>query len=336
MGASAFRGRQMAAWLYKKRAQNLDSMTDLPTSLRGALATHGYVARSTAPFQAVRAEDGATKHSLRLADDAVIECVHLPYPDRVSVCLSSQVGCPVGCLFCATGLGGYTRNLTAGEIVEQCLWMQDLHPNRRITHAVFMGMGEPLLNLDAVEDSVRILRDEVGMSARHLTMSTVGIVPGMLRLADAGLPVGLAVSLHAPSDELRARLIPTARRWPIAEVVGAARTYRAKTGRDVTYEYLLIADVNDAPLHARRLGGLLRGEPATINLIPYNPVAAAEGMRAPAPERVVAFRSELESCGARVTQRARRGRGAAGACGQLAGRGQGAAVRRGARVVDGS
>jgi 23S rRNA (adenine2503-C2)-methyltransferase len=318
LGEPAFRARQIACWIYRKRAKSFDAMTDLPAKLRAQLAERCRV-RSLEHISSHLSEDGATKHAVRLFDGQVIECVHLPYPARVSVCLSSQVGCPVGCAFCATGMGGYARNLTAGEIVEQFLLLQDLHPNRRITHAVFMGMGEPLLNTENTIRALRLLRDEVQVSARNLTISTVGIVPGIERLAETRIPVGLALSLHAPNDALRAELIPTARRWPIADVVAAARRYRQATGRDVTVEYILIAGVNDAPEQARELAELLRGEPGSVNLIPYNPVLGLPGFVAPSGERITAFRRVLESAGRTVTQRQRRGRGVAGACGQLAG-----------------
>ncbi len=326
-GQPAYRARQLADWLYRKRAVSFDGMTNLPQSLRARLAEY-YAVRSTTPQAARTSGDGATKHTIRLSDESVVECVHLPYPDRVSVCLSSQVGCPVGCAFCATGLGGYARNLTAGEIVEQWLWMQDLHSNRRISHGVFMGMGEPLLNTENVIKAVRLLRDEVQISARNLTISTVGIVPGMMQLAAAGLHVGLAVSLHAPDDRQRSELIPTTRRWPIAEIMAAARRYRAETGRDVTYEYILLAGANDTMDHARRLAELLAAERGAVNLIPYNPVAGLAGFASPSSDRVAAFRAELHRLGIAVTERSRRGRGAVGACGQLAGDAAGRRVGR--------
>ncbi len=318
-GEPAFRSRQLAEWIYRKRARSFDEMTNLPQALRQRL-TEGHAVRSMTPEAERTSGDGATKHTMRLGDDRVIECVHLPYPERVSVCLSSQVGCPVGCAFCATGLGGFERNLTAGEMVEQFLWMQDLHSNRRISHAVFMGMGEPLLNVANVIKAANILRSEVQVSARNLTISTVGIVPGIYELAAARLPVGLAISLHAPDDAVRSALIPTARRWPISEILSAARHYRSETGRDVTYEYILLSGVNDTVDHARRLADLLHGERGSVNLIPYNPVAGLSSFSTSSAEQVAAFRGELQRRGLAVTQRMRRGRGAAGACGQLAGR----------------
>ncbi|NLH99341.1 MAG: 23S rRNA (adenine(2503)-C(2))-methyltransferase RlmN [Chthonomonadales bacterium] len=318
LGQPEYRARQLAAWIYRKRMTDYDAMSDLPADLRRSLAER-YVIRSAVSERAAASKDGATKHLVRLADGLAVECVHLPYERRVSVCLSSQVGCPVGCTFCATGMGGFARNLTAGEIVEQFLLMQDLHPNRRITHAVFMGMGEPLLNIDNVVAAAHLLRDEVQVSARNLTISTVGIVPGIRALADADLAVGLALSLHAPNDAIRDRLIPSNRRWPLAEVMAAARAYRRATGRDVTFEYLLLAGHNDSAECARELAALLGDMPGAVNLIPYNPVEGAVAYETPSSARVRAFRAELEAAGRPVTQRARRGRGASGACGQLAG-----------------
>ena len=290
-GHPAYRARQLADWIYQKRAASFEAMTDLPQSLRRSLADE-FTIRSSVPETGKTSGDGATKHLIRLDDSAAIECV---------------------------GLGGFGRNLSAGEMVEQWLWMQDLHPNRRISHGVFMGMGEPLLNTSNVVQAVRILRSEVQVSARNLTISTVGIVPGMIELASAHMPVGLAVSLHAPDDAERSELIPTTRRWPIADILSAARRYRAETGRDVTYEYILLAGVNDTMDHARRLADLLSTERGAVNLIPYNPVAGLSRFAAPSSERIAAFRAELQRTGLVVTERGRRGRGVVGACGQLAG-----------------
>jgi len=332
-GEPAYRGKQIAEWLYRRRSAHFDGMSNLPAKLRARLA-ESHVVRSLQSVEAVQSRDGATKHIARLGDGNFVESVHLPYPDRVSVCLSSQVGCPVRCAFCATGRDGLVRNLTTGEIVEQFLLMQDLHPNRRISHAVFMGMGEPLLNAEAVIGAIRLLRDEVQVSARNLTVSTVGIVHGMRQLTDAGLPVGLAVSVHAPTDELRARLIPTARGSSLAEVMDAACEYRRATGRDVTYEYLLLSGVNDGMEDAAALARLLKGRPGAVNLIAYNPVEGMAGFVSPAAERVEAFRRALEAHGRVVTQRQRRGSDVSGACGQLAGKHADKGAGRAGRAVD--
>ncbi|MCS6861741.1 MAG: 23S rRNA (adenine(2503)-C(2))-methyltransferase RlmN, partial [Abditibacteriales bacterium] len=259
--------------------------------------------------------DGTVKLLLKLRDGETIETVGLPYDDRLSCCVSSQVGCPMRCAFCATGLSGYTRNLTAGEIVEQVLTVNDILA-ARVNHVVFMGMGEPLLNVDNVLKAVRLLNKEVGIAMRQLTVSTVGIVPGIRRLADEKLQLTLAVSLHAPTDDLRAQLIPTMRKWGVQDIIAACRQYVATTGRRVTFEYVLLAGVNDHPAQARALARLLRGLICHVNLIPFNPVAEVDH-RAPTPERVRAFREVLERAGISVTQRVQRGADIDAACGQL-------------------
>lgn len=316
MGQQPFRGRQLATWLYRRRASTVEEMTDLPLEFREQLAHDYRVGRALIAHRDA-APDGTIKYLLQLADGEQVESVYLPYPDRVSVCLSSQVGCPAGCTFCATAQGGLARNMTAGEIVEQVLTLASENADRRISHAVYMGMGEPLLNYDNVIKSVRLLVDEVGMSPRHLTISTVGVVPGILELADEELPVTLALSLHAPDDETRERLIPTARKWKIAEILDACRRYFEKTNRNLTFEYLLIDGVNDRPEQARALATLLRGLPGNVNLIPFNYVETEEGFRRPTVDRVAAFRAELERSGRVVTQRMERGHAISAACGQL-------------------
>jgi 23S rRNA (adenine2503-C2)-methyltransferase len=316
LGQPAFRGRQLAQWLYRRMASSFDEMSDLPRGFREQLAAGYHVGRSRVAHRDV-APDGTVKYLLELSDCEQVESVYLPYRDRVSVCLSSQVGCPAGCTFCATAQGGLARNMTAGEIVGQILTVASENPDRRISHAVYMGMGEPLLNYDSVLKSVRLLVDEVGMSPRHITMSTVGVVPGILRLAEEDLPVTLALSLHAPDDLTRERLIPTARKWRIGEILDACRAYFEKTRRNLTFEYLVIADVNDRPQQARELARLLRGLPGNVNLIPFNYVETAEGFRRPSQESVTAFRAELEKAGRVTTQRMERGHAISAACGQL-------------------
>jgi len=316
LGTPRYRGAQVAHWIYRRFVASFDAMTDLPAGLRSDLESR-YALRTATMMASDRAPDGAVKHVLRLGDGQTIECVYLPYAERVSVCLSTQAGCPVGCAFCATGRSGYARNLTAGEIAEQFLTMQADRPNRRISHAVYMGMGEPLLNLDNVLRSIRLLTKEVQVSARNLTLSTVGVAPGIRSLADSGVRIGLALSLHAPDDGLRSELIPTARKWPLAEVLGAVDYYREVTGRDVAFEYLLISGVNDSADHARRLAALLGRRRGAVNLIPYNPIEGAEGMAPPAAETIERFREALTSRGRVATVRMRRGRAARAACGQL-------------------
>jgi 23S rRNA (adenine2503-C2)-methyltransferase len=316
LGESAYRGRQMAAWIYRKGAESTDSMSDLPGGFRARLA-EAYEVGLPRIAHDDAAEDGTIKYLLELGDCEQIEAVYLPYPERVSLCVSSQVGCPAGCTFCATALGGLARNMTAGEIAAEYLLAQARNPLRRISHVVFMGMGEPLLNYDEVIKAVRILVEEVGLSARNITISTVGVVPGIRRLADENLPLTLALSLHAPNDALRETLIPTARKWNLQDILDACREYFAKTRRNLTFEYLLLGGINDHPDQAREMAGLLKGIPGNVNLIPFNYVDTEQGFRRPEPERIRAFREALEREGRVTTQRMEKGHAISAACGQL-------------------
>jgi 23S rRNA (adenine2503-C2)-methyltransferase len=317
LGEKPFRGRQIGNWLYRRPVATVEQMLDLPAKFREVLAAgHDVSPIVTATHR--RSSDGVDKLLMHNGDGQVYECVLLPYEERVSCCLSSQVGCPMGCTFCATGLGGFDRNLTAGEIVAQYLALQRLS-DRRVSHVVFMGMGEPLLNLDNLLAAIRLLHTEIGLSLRHMTVSTVGLVPQIQRLAEERLPIHLALSLHSPFDDVRSRLMPVNHRWPVVEVVSAMRDYQRATGRKVTFEYLLIADVNDSVEQAEALARLLRGFPCIVNLIPFNWVDTGQGFQRPSRERVVAFRRALESRRINVTERVERGHDIAAACGQLAG-----------------
>jgi 23S rRNA (adenine2503-C2)-methyltransferase len=233
----------------------------------------------------------------------------------------------MGCEFCATGLGGFDRNLTPGEIIGQYLLLQS-KSERRISHVVYMGMGEPLNNYDALLKSLRLFHDEVGLSYRRMTVSTVGIVPQIYKLAEEHLPIHLAVSLHSSLDEVRRRLMPVNKRWPIAEVIAAAREYASKTGRKVTFEYLLIAEVTDTLDQAKRLAELVKGIPCLVNLIPWNYVDTRTGFKRPDVKRIRAFRDALEAFGVNVSQRMERGHDIAAACGQLKGQHEGKFARR--------
>ena len=317
LGQPAYRGRQIASWIYKRGAESFETMLDLPREFRAKLENQCAVGALNI---AVRDEspDETVKYVLSLWDGQTIESVYLPYSERVSVCLSTQVGCAAGCAFCATAQGGLARNLTAGEIVGQFLRMQ-AESERRISHAVYMGMGEPLWNYDATVKSLRLIGEEIGVSLRNLTVSTVGVVPGILALAKETIPITLALSLHAPNDELRARLIPTARKWKLDEILDACGEYTRNTGRDLTFEYLLIGGVNDSAENARELAALLKRKklPGNVNLIPFNYVETSQGFRRPDKQNITAFRSELEKAGRIVTQRMTRGHAIAAACGQL-------------------
>jgi 23S rRNA (adenine2503-C2)-methyltransferase len=314
LGQSGFRGRQIADWLYKRNVASIDEMTDLPAAFRAQVAQGAVLYRDTILDQ-IKSPDGTTKFLLELEDQQRIESVLLPYEERVSVCVSTQVGCAMACEFCATGIGGFIRDLTAGEIVDEVLTLQR-ESARRISHVVYMGMGEPLLNYDNVVKSLHLLNDEVGIGMRHITVSTVGITSRIQKLAHDKLQITLAVSLHAPNDEVRTRIMPIAARYPLKGLIEACREYAEETRRRITFEYLLIRDVNDAPAQARELVVLLKGLLCNVNLIPYNAVEGV-ALQRPTKGRVQGFRAILESAGIAVTQRLERGHSIAAACGQL-------------------
>jgi 23S rRNA (adenine2503-C2)-methyltransferase len=320
LGQPVYRGRQLAQWLYARGARSLSDMTDLPATFRNRLSEEASMGRAEIVLRH-RSGDGTAKLLLRFPDGKEIETVVLPYEDRTSVCISSQVGCPVGCVFCATATMGFARNLTAGELVDQVLTAREEaaaqgHP--RLSHVVVMGMGEPLLNYENLVKAFHLLHEEMGFSYRHLTVSTAGHVPGIRRLAEEGLPVTLALSLHAPNDPLRAQLIPMSRKWGLEAVMEGVREYTEKTGRRVTLEYLLLARVNDEEEHAEQLAQLVRGMITHVNLIPWNPAESFTRFEAPSRNQVRRFRAQLEGHGLTVTQRMERGQDIAAACGQLA------------------
>jgi len=314
LGHPNFRGKQIADWMYRKGTHDISSMTNLPASLRGQLSIETTLTRSEVVRES-SSSDGTTKFLLRLSDNETIESVLLPYPDRVSVCVSSQVGCLAGCLFCATAECGLVRNLSSGEIVDQVLTLQE-RGGSRVTHVVFMGMGEPLLNLKNVLKAIDILNKEVGISMRRLSISTVGITPAIRKLAKMDLQLTLAVSLHAPDDELRRKLIPLAAKFPLNELIQACGDYAEHTKRRITFEYLLLSGINDSPSQAHALAKLLKGMLCHVNLIPYNEVSGKKFKR-PSRAAVEAFRLTLQQEGVEVTQRMERGHSVSGACGQL-------------------
>jgi 23S rRNA (adenine2503-C2)-methyltransferase len=260
-------------------------------------------------------------------DGQAYECVLLPFEERVSCCISSQIGCAMGCEFCATGLSGFDRNLSPGEIVSQVLQLQGLS-DRRISHVVFMGMGEPLLNYESLVKAIKLLKEEVGIGYRHITVSTVGIVTEIDRLAKEKLPIHLAISLHSPFDEVRSGFMPVNKKWPVGKLLSAAKNYYKSTGRKVTFEYLLIDNVTDTIDQARALGSMMKGFPTLVNLIPFNYVDTERGFHRPSNNRVRAFRDALESTGVNVTQRVERGHDIAAACGQLKGQHEGRFAKR--------
>jgi 23S rRNA (adenine2503-C2)-methyltransferase len=274
-GQTPLRARQMHRWLLLRRATAFEQMSDLPKRLRDELAADFRPLGSDIARHLVSC-DGTNKLLLRLRDRQVIECVLLQEANRRTVCISTQVGCGMGCVFCASGLGGVVRNLTAGEILEQLIHARNLLPaEERLTHIVVMGMGEPLANLDALLEALAVATSPqgLGIGARHITISTVGLPAKMRHLADLGKQYHLAVSLHAPNDELRTRIVPTNDKTGLSAILEAADYFQATTGRQVTYEYVLLGDINDQPAHAAELAKLLRGRQAHVNLIPFNDVA---------------------------------------------------------------
>ena len=318
LGEPSFRAKQVARWLHRRLASSCDQMTDLPVPLRQRLAEVAQV-RTIQPISQVSSADGATRKELfGLADGQTVETVLMLYPGRRTVCVSSQAGCAVGCPFCATGQGGYRRNLTAGEMVEQVLHFAAEAP---VTNVVFMGMGEPLANYEATLKAVRILNapDLFGLGARHVTISTAGLVPRIRRLAAEPLQVGLAVSLHAPTNELRDELVPLNKKYPLEELIAACRDYFAATGRRITFEYALFDGINCFRRQARELADLLRELPCHVNLIPANLTADARFQPPPVGIRH-AFQAELTRLGVNCTLREGRGQDIAAGCGQLRGR----------------
>ena len=320
-GEPLYRASQLFAWVYRRHERDPLAMTDLPASLRRALPDWLGLGLPTTATVLATPDRLTHKFVLSLADGARVECVSMRTERGLTLCLSSQVGCALMCSFCATGLMGLQRNLRTEEIVAQVVAMGDYHawPEERF-NLVFMGMGEPLANYRPVVDAVRILHDPEGMNmgARRITVSTSGIVPQMRQLAAERIPVGLAVSLHATTDELRDRLVPLNRRWPLAELIPAARDYGHVSGRRVTLEYTLIAGVNDGLDDADRLGAVARDLPSKINLIPYNPVPGLPWQR-PSPEAVAAFAERLYPRAPAVTVRNTLGGEIWAACGQLGG-----------------
>lgn len=317
-GQAPLRLRQMRRWLLAGRVVAFEQMSDLPKPLREELAVSFRPLGSDIARHLVSC-DGTHKLLLRLHDGQVIECVLLQEADRRTVCISTQVGCGMGCVFCASGLGGVVRNLTAGEILEQLIHARNLLPaEERLTHIVVMGMGEPLANLDALLEALAVATSPqgLGIGARHITISTVGLPAKIRRLADLGKQYHLAVSLHAPNDELRTRIVPTNDKTGLTEILAAADYFHATTGRQVTYEYVLLRDLNDQPGHAAELAKLLRGRQAHVNLIPFNDVEGLPYHRL-TQQALTDFLAILRGAGISVKVRKRKGADIDAACGQL-------------------
>ncbi|NBE81914.1 23S rRNA (adenine(2503)-C(2))-methyltransferase RlmN [Micromonospora rubida] len=328
LGEPAFRAKQISTHYFGRLVRDPAGMTDLPAATRDRLAG-ALLPTLLTPVRELACDDGATRKALwRLHDGSLVESVLMGYPDRVTVCISSQAGCGMACPFCATGQAGLTRNLSTAEIVDQAVYLAGVAASGavagsppRLSHVVFMGMGEPLANYSRVIAAIRRLvapaPEGLGLSQRHITLSTVGLVPAIRRLTSEDLSVTLALSLHAPDDELRDELVPVNQRWKVAEVLDAAWDYAAQTGRRVSIEYAMIKDVNDQPWRADLLGRLLAGKLTHVNLIPLNPTPGSRWDASPKPvERE--FVRRLRAAGVSTTVRDTRGREIDGACGQLA------------------
>jgi len=325
-GQAPFRGRQLHDWIYSKGARSIAEVSVLPKAFRAQLeaapppGAADWIGRSRELERRV-ARDGTTKLLLATADGLSLETVGIPSRDRLTVCVSSQVGCPMACRFCATGKGGLQRSLATHEIVDQVLTVREVM-DQRPSHVVFMGMGEPLLNVEAVLESIDCLCTDLGMAQRQITVSTVGVPRTLPTLAERSLQrlgraqFTLAVSLHAPDQRLREELIPTARAYPLEDLLDDCRHYVAITGRRVSFEYILLGGLNDQLRHAEALARLLRGFQSHVNLIPYNPIEEEE-FRRPTPQAVETFRSALQQRQVAVSVRTSRGLDQDAACGQL-------------------
>ncbi len=320
-GQPAFRGRQLHHWLYRKGIRDVELITDLPKAWRSTLQDLEITIGRLDEVKRLIAKDATTKLLLAASDGEIVEAVGIPTVNRLTVCVSSQVGCPMSCSFCATGKGGLKRSLEAHEIVDQVISIREAM-SRRPSHVVFMGMGEPLLNVDAVLSAIRCINNDLGVGQRRITLSTVGVVDTLPQLAEFALErlgrvqFTLAVSLHAPNQELRESLIPPARNYPLNDLLEDCRHYFAITGRRVSFEYILLKEINDLPEHADELADLVSGFQSHVNLIAYNPVEGEQFQR-PSQKRIHAFQSILERRGVNVSLRASRGLDQNAACGQL-------------------
>ncbi|MEZ4423043.1 MAG: 23S rRNA (adenine(2503)-C(2))-methyltransferase RlmN [Gemmatimonadota bacterium] len=317
-GQPRFRAGQAARWILEERATSFEAMTDLPAGEREALAAAFSLDEPTLA-EVQRSQDGTTKHLWRMADGELVESVLIPARDRLTLCISSQAGCAMGCTFCATGWSGFRRQLDTAEIIGQYRASQrwaDENEYGRISNVVFMGMGEPLANRKGVFPALTLLNAGYGLGARKITVSTVGLVPGLEELARRPEQFTLALSLHAPNSDLRRELIPLEKRYPLPQVMAALEAIQAAGGRRVTFEYTMIRDVNDAPELAPELARLARSIGAFVNLIPFNPIPWQD-WKPSEPKRIQHFQDVLDRAGVMVAVREPRGRDIDAACGQL-------------------
>jgi 23S rRNA (adenine2503-C2)-methyltransferase len=321
-GQPAWRAKQIAEWVFPRRVKSFDQMTNLGRDLRTALSER-WVLRSATFAGVTGAADTTRKFLFKLEDGRYVETVLIPAnpalygqaSDRLTLCVSSQVGCAYDCKFCASGLAGFTRNLTAGEIVEQIVQVEDIVQDR-IDNIVFMGMGEPLANFSNLLSAIEVLNSLVGIGARHMTVSTSGVAPNIRKLADFPLQVRLAISLHGATDEVREKIMPVNRKYPLAELFDALRYWYAHRKQHLTFEFILIEGVNDSLSQARQLAKLARPLRAKVNLIPYNTVDGLPWKR-PSEAQQDAFQSVLLEAGVTATLRREKGHDISAACGQL-------------------
>ena len=318
LGVERWRARPILLWLHRRNAASFDEMTDLSLELRAELAKH-FTPYRTKVADRHLSPDGTTKFLVQLEDGDVIETVLIPEEDRRTVCISTQVGCPVACVFCASGLNGLKRNLTTGEIVEQLLHVKRALPEEeRISNVVVMGIGEPLLNAKNLIQALKIMKASWGMGIGYnrITLSTVGVLGRLPELVAQNVTPNLALSLHAPNDEIRAKVVPTMKNVKLTDIINAGYEYRKKTGKDVTFEYVLLEGVNDDKKHALELGKKIAGTKMKVNVIPFNRVEEVP-YRAPSKEKLDRFVEALGKCGVPVMVRKRKGDEVAAACGQL-------------------
>jgi len=319
LGAERYRARQVARWVYKVGVSTASAMTDLPKALRQTLEQRAQITHMP-DLEVYHASDGTRKLRYRLRDGAVIESVLIREPKRLTLCVSTQAGCRIGCAFCLTTKGGLRRHLRAAEIIEQIIQARrQLAPGEHLTNLVFMGMGEPLDNYASTVQALRLIThpDAMGFSARRITVSTSGIVPALRNFGAEGLRVNLAVSLNAPNDAIRSQLMPINKRWPLAELLAACRAYPLPSGRRITFEYVLLAGINDGAEHAEQVARQLNGLRCKVNLIPFNEFPGTK-FRRPTPETVKRFQAILLEHYLTATVRESRGREIGAACGQLA------------------
>lgn len=315
LGESRYRAQQIMKWIYLKGVDDINKMTDLSKEFRAKLSERAVVGDIDVIKESREEETGTVKYLLKLRDGNTVEAVLMSYHNRLSACLSTQVGCQVKCAFCASGQDGVIRNLTYDEIVEQFIIISR-HSRERIGNIVFMGMGEPLLNYDNTVRAMKVLQNPIGVGMRHMTLSTSGILPGMEKLTAEGFPITLALSLHSVRNEVRNKLVPINKKYPVEALIEALRNFVKTTGRKVTVEYILIKDLNDSLEDAKLLGEMIRGLHCNINLIPYNAVESCDFER-PSRNRIRAFQDILEGIGYKVTLRAEKGSSISAACGQL-------------------